>query len=498
MNFGFLGNLGRMIGSGAKAGFGALKSGIGQLGEMEDEDEGYGFGGNNGGDSGGFNLPALLKQRRSPVPMTPGFNPNASMPDMRRVQPGRDDGLINRPQPMQTQTPPMMPQDAPKFEPIRDSVNISASNSGPIGGSDTLGSMMDQRANAPASVSPQQVQMVPERQESPLRIPNFYGGKGAYKEDDPINRAQYDYETQYMKDGHIPRRWQDIAKNAVLALNQGFQATGDWRGGLMGAAVGGVGSAIDPLHGRGYQFQQAVQPGLEAEQKRLQQGRSESMRMKREKSDLEHQQAQTRRINQPGPPPGYADAGWGTYNRATGKPEYIRPSGTPSTAAPRRYRVGDDLVDETGRVVYKGTPRPSAEQRPMEVAPGSTVIDPKTGREIYKAAPKPREMSREAREAQAGVSQMKRDADAAWSKAKREKDPAKRAELEDEARYYQEEYNSAAFGLAEDFPEDFEAGEGEGNWAYTKPKGSTPTIKRGGGKQGGTAKLSELTQKYLK
>jgi hypothetical protein len=96
MDFSFLKNFGQMIGHGAKAGFGAVKSGIGKLGEMgsDDNDEGYDDGG-----SGGFNLPNLMKQhqqrqqRQQPMPMTPGFNPNASMPSLKAPMMGGDSGV---------------------------------------------------------------------------------------------------------------------------------------------------------------------------------------------------------------------------------------------------------------------------------------------------------------------------------------------------------------------------------------------------------------------
>ena len=137
----------------------------------------------------------------------------------------------------------------------------------------------------------------------------------------------------------------------------------------------------------------------------------------------------------------------------------------------------------------RGYEKPES-NRPIPVAAGGTLYFPGGKTPPFTA---PKGMSNDARDAQASVSLMKRQAMSEWSKAQKEKDPTKRAELENNARYYQEEYNNAAIGLAEDFPDDFEAGDGEGGWSYFKPKGSTPTINRNsGGKAGGTAKLSDL------
>jgi hypothetical protein len=454
---------------------------------------------------------------------TAGFNPAAadSLPKLGRSM-GGDSGLGNRPQPMQNQMPMLQRPESPVLKPIRDSVNIQGQSSpglgiyepeerngayiplrpineapvnpSPVGGGDALGSLMDRMANRPAEVENQQAQMLAQRPIGEVRPPDFLGRKGATMEDTPMNHERYGYQTEYMKDGKIPRRPQDILANALHGAAQGFQGGGGWEGALGGAGAGAIGSAVSPIHARDFRFNKEQMPRLQAQQQEKQQIEDRRLGQRGKLAGIEHTEAQTRRINEPTPPPGYADAGWGTYNRSTGKPEYIRPGGVSPTAAPRRYRVGDDLVDETGKVVYKGRPRPSAEQRPVTVSPGSTVIDPKTGREIYKAAPKETPMPKEARDAQSYVSQMKQDAISAWNLAKRETDPVKRAELEQDARDAQEEFNNATINLADDYPDFFESGEGEGGWNYAKPKGSTPTIKRGSGgdKAGGTAKLSDL------
>lgn len=501
MPFGFLGQLASGIGKGAKFLGGGIKSGVkklGELGQME--------GGDAGAASGG-----IFPQLKRPVPMTPGINPNAPMPDLQGGKGGmfaKGIDLINRQQPQPNAMPELRrPSSIPTTgNPLTDIEAIERSQrqlspSNMIGDMERLSSQVNannrEGRQGLLQMPEAQTQLIPERPLPTVRVPDFLGTPGATKEDTPLNRREYEYQTQYMKDGKIPRRWQDIAMNALQGAAQGFQLSGNLGGALGGAIAGGAGSAISPLHARAFRFNAEQRPRLmadQAENERMQDRGFEQQKRNATlgniQADTDYRSAQIRRINEPAPPMGYADASWGTYDRATGKPEYIRPQGQTSTAAPRRYRVGDDLVDETGKVIYQG--KPSA-NRPVSVAPGSTLIDPTTGKEIYKAPPRSAGMSKEAQKALQEVNSQKQQAMQLWEQSKRATDPAQKAQLEEKARLAQYAYNEAALGLAEVYPEDFEAGEGEGGWNYTKPIGSTPQIqRRGQGAQGGTAKLSDL------
>lgn len=473
MPFGFLGQLASGIGKGAKFLGGGIKSGVNKLGEL-----GQMEGGDGGAASGG-----VFPQLKRPSVLTPGINPNAPMPDIGGGKGGmfsKGMELINRQQPQPNAMPTLPRPDVMPAEPLRESVDVSANL--PMG-----------RAEA----SPLAGQMVPTREIKPVRPPDFLGTPGSTMDDTPMNHRRYQYQTEHMQDGKIPRRWQDIAMNALSGAAQGFQTTGDLGGALGGAIAGGTGTAISPLHGRDFRFRNEQMPRLmadQAESERMQDRGFEQQKraatLGNIQADTDYRKAQIRRINEPEPPPGYADAGWGTYNRATGEPKYIRPQGQTSNAAPRRYRVGDDLVDESGKVIYRG--QPSA-NRPVSVAPGSTLVDPTTGKEVYKAPPRPAGMNKEAQKALQEVNGLKQQAMQLWEQAKQATDPKQKADLEQKARLAQYTFNEAALGLAEVYPEDFEAGEGEGGWNYAKPIGSTPQIqRRGQGAQGGTAKLSDL------
>lgn len=269
-----------MIGHGAKAGFGAVKTGIGKLGEMGGDDE-------DGAMSG---FPMMKK----PMPMTPGINPNAPMPSLKAPMMGGDSGLINRRESMPSQMPQLMPPNAPAIQPIRDSVNISATNSGPVGGSDMLGSMLDREANRPAAVENQQTQMLAPRPIGQVRPPDLLGRKGDTLDDTPMNHARYGYQSQYMDDkGHIPRRKQDILMNALHGAALGFQNGGGWQGALGGAGAGAAGTAIDPTRGRDFRFNQEQVPRLERNRTDLERGQDRQYEMRRRNADLEGSKART-------------------------------------------------------------------------------------------------------------------------------------------------------------------------------------------------------------
>lgn len=269
MPFGFLGTLASGIGKGAKFLGGGIKSGVNKLGEL-----GQMEGGDGGAASGG-----IFPQLKRPVPMTPGFNPSAPMPDLQGGKGGmfaKGFDLINRQQP-QPNAPPTLPRpDVMPAEPLRESVDISANL--PMG-----------RAEA----SPLAGQMIPTREIKPVRPPDFLGTPGSTMDDTPMNHRRYQYQTQYMQDGKVPRRWQDIAMNALHGAAQGFQAGGGLGGALGGAIAGGAGTAISPLHGRDFRFRNEQMPRLMEQQAETERLQDRDFEMQKRGADLEGLRART-------------------------------------------------------------------------------------------------------------------------------------------------------------------------------------------------------------
>ena len=305
MPFGFLGTLASGIGKVAKFLGGGIKSGIGKLGEL-----GQMEGGDAGAASGGiFPHPKVLNPKlpRPSVPMTPGFNPSAPMPDLQGGKGGmfaKGFDLINRQQP-QPNAPPTLPRPSPILttgNPLTDIEAIERFQKQPSS-SDVIGDMerLSSQVNANNREGRQgllpmpetQTQLIPERAVPTVRVPDFLGTPGATKEDTPMNRREYEYQTQYMKDGRIPRRWQDIAMNALHGAAQGFQAGGGLGGALGGAIAGGAGSAISPLHARAFRFNAEQRPRLMEQQAETERLQDRDFEMQKRGADLEGLRART-------------------------------------------------------------------------------------------------------------------------------------------------------------------------------------------------------------
>ena len=258
--FSFLGNIGGAIGGGAKQVGGMFAKGFKKLGELD-----------QAGSGGG----GMLKP---PVPMTPGINPDAPMPELkgRGGMFGKGIDLINRAQPQAGSLPQLQRPDMPTLEPITDSASVSANL--PMG-----------QAEAPSLAG----QMIAPRPIPSVRPPDFLGRKGATMDDTPLNHERYAYDNQYMENGHHGRRLQDIAMTALHGANQGFQATGDWRGALGGAGVGAAGAAINPLMARDFRFNQEQLPRITASRQELERGQDRSYEMQKRGADLEGSRART-------------------------------------------------------------------------------------------------------------------------------------------------------------------------------------------------------------
>jgi hypothetical protein len=233
-----------------------------------------------------FDMPFKASQAPSPLSRM-GNSTTLPTMDMNAPFVGHDPRLRNP-------LPQLQRPDAPVFEPIRDGVNINASNSGPVGGSDTLGSMMDQMANRPAAVENQQTQMLAPRPIGQVRPPDLLGRRGDTLDDTPMGHARYGYQSEYMDDkGHIPRRWQDIAANSLHGAAMGFQNGGGWQGALGGAAAGGVGSAVDPTRARDFRFNQEQVPRMESNRKDTERGQDRGFEMQKRNADLRGAEART-------------------------------------------------------------------------------------------------------------------------------------------------------------------------------------------------------------
>lgn len=293
MNLDFLKNFGQMAGRG-------IKRGVGQLGEVD-------------GDEGA--MQALRRPQIGPGG-TAGFNPNA--PLMKAPPIGSDAGLM-RPSSFgaeQIPSPNMPPQfddETPMPPNFRYNTEVpSGLSRNPVSASDhsdfqsqrlpmrsTVGSaggalsdLQQRDFDVPVSVTPQQTQMIGERPLNDIRIPDFLGTPGSTKDYNPMNKAEYAYQTQYMKDGRIPRRWQDIALSALHGAGQGF-AEGGIGGAIGGAAAAGSGAAISPLHSRQYRFDREQRPRLMADEQRTQKRQSDDIAIQGRNADIAGTQART-------------------------------------------------------------------------------------------------------------------------------------------------------------------------------------------------------------
>ena len=293
MGFGFLGNLASGIGHG-------IKSGVGFLGKLPGKLQGAGMGGDEdegGGRFGGFGSDTSTNRRNAMGMLgklgpggTAGFNPDAALPvlgeggafrGMKGAPPVGDSGLINRSQPMPNALPRLEPTPAPtnqpiQLEPLRESVGVTASL--PAGN---------------AEVSPLAGQMIPQRQINEVRPPNFMGRKGATMDDTPLNHERYAYQTQYMENGHNPRRWQDILMSGLHSAAEGYKTTGDWAGALGGFGAGAAGAGISPIHARDYRFRQEQLPRLEKSRADYERGQDRKYELEKRSADLEGTRART-------------------------------------------------------------------------------------------------------------------------------------------------------------------------------------------------------------
>ena len=523
MPFGFLGKGLSLLGKG-------IKSGVGKLGEMGE------MGGDGAASGGMFPQPKVLNPKlpRPNVPMTPGINPNAPMPDLgggKGGMFGKGIDLINRQQPQPNAMPGLRrPSPIPTTgNPLRDIEAIERFQSQPSS-SDVIGDMerLSNQVNANNREGRQgllpmpetQTQLIPERAIPKVAIPRLPGEErpDVDPRDNPVMAARYDYMRKQAKapstmreysvneDGSlgdattrdIPgtggyrRSIKNVFQNALLGAAQGMQTTGGELGGALGGALaGGAGTAINPQAGREFTFDNFYRPRIERDLAETQRNQDRQRKtafedderlQRKTDAEMKRREAEKRIEN------------YDVDNRARAQeiqmrqdemdyrrqnpPKLRRPTFRDEGGFMRYEDSGEYLLDPQTKQPIRGYDRPATENdRPIPVSPGTSLVD-KTGREIYKNPPRSGAMSRDAQKAIREVNGLKQQAMQLWEQSKRATDPTQKAQLEEKARMAQYTFNEAALGLAEVYPEDFEAGEGEGGWNYAKPIGSTPQIQR--------------------
>ena len=378
-------------------------------------------------------------------------------------------------------------------------------------------------------------QLIPERAIPKVAIPKLPGEErpDVDPRDNPIMAARYDYMRKQAKapstmreysvneDGSlgeattrdIPgtggyrRSWGTGLKTALLGAAQGMQTTGDLGGALGGAIAGGLGATLNPQGAHELIFDQVYRPRVERDLAETQRNQDrqrkttfedEERLQRKTDAEVRRREAEKRIEN------------YDVDNRARAQeiqmrqdemdyrrqnpPKLRRPTFRDEGGFMRYEDTGEYLLDPQTKQPIRGYDRPAAENdRPITVSPGATLYDPKTKTPLYTAPTRPAGMSKEAQKALSEVNSLKQQAGNLWKQWETEADPVKKAELAKKAQMAQYMYNEAAILAAESHPDELEGGEGEGQWNYLKPTGSTPQIqRRGQGAQGGTAKLSDL------
>ncbi len=202
-----------------------------------------------------------------PMATTPPF-----IPDTERRRPSYLDAAQDRAfgitprEGGRTTTAPVAPATSPTFP--RDYAPFGATPTRPEIARAAL------LSSSPPPVSPP-AGMIPEMDLSGegVPIPALPGRSGGPQPYSPIAKAKYEHVMKgaASPSGGFRRAFKDIALNAVLGGLQGA-SRGDLGGLVGGALAGGLGTAINPMMGREYQFETVIRPEMEREEER---GRSE-------------------------------------------------------------------------------------------------------------------------------------------------------------------------------------------------------------------------------
>lgn len=442
----FFGGLGKSIGGGlGKVGSGIVKGGQKLGGEFKER-----IGEMREGMDDDGQMPTLRQPSR--VPMTPGFNPGASMPklgDFRLGQNKGDTSAIGQPSgdnepprlPMPTLSPkppmPLTPTQQSGHPPLTDFDTDTGRMIGsppakmppPLTGVNPISGQMGNEAPtirdsveitdtaprlAPSPVPPMAAPQTgaprdtsfDSREGVPLPGRPNRGGPVPWS---PYEQGKYDAWAKHAKrdadgnfdpNGGTKRNWKSILQNALAGAAS--QSQGGDLGRMIGGAIGGgAGATVNPQagyehiwdvgHGARMMEDQARRDAEVERQRKLRMGGLAEREANADVGLKENalKRAQGRRIG---------EATWGTYDQETGQPIWQRPAGQSTQARPRLYNVNGALVNEAGQVVYQGQSKPmtmqdaeadrAAEEGSAEEIAQSSFNDPGRQQAIFNKLPK--------------------------------------------------------------------------------------------------------------
>lgn len=358
---------------------------------------------------------------------------------------------------------------------------------------------------------------IPEMRTDSVRdvpVPQLPGHKGEPVPYNPVDYAKYRYVMDKMgrdeqgNETGIKRDWKDMLKTGLLGAAQGIQQAGGnpW-GALGGFGAGFAGAAISPQAGREFIFDTAIKPGvMEQEQRGIQQQdrqrqtRMDDLRRRQIEAGIQRTEADTKDVDlereklraQIAKTNAEAEA------RKTGRPQLVDEY-DPQTGAILKVAVyPDGRKVEVGQSGAGQLRREGFETREgiadKQIGSREKIATDSAAAAMERARLREQGLSErqsakmesvatptEAVKAMQDVQAKKRAANAAWNKAKAEKDPATRAEMEDNARLLLEDYNQAATDLGELYPDQFDIQEGTGGWRHIARKGGQRSSGAGGG-----------------
>lgn len=419
---------------------------------------------------------------------TPGFNPNADAEPKQggsilapaTGDPGPFIGKRNRPSAWaetEMQAPVSLPQSGGR-SPKVETEEAPAIPGGQI--------------PVPMNQPPKFTIEPPNRTARPLPAPAPEGMPGAVDlPRNPMgkqtNQQEIDEADSVWKQGYkAPKGFGGRLKAAFMPLLEGaakgFATTGDLGGAIGGAGAGFAGGLIAPRRVYEQQFEQKIKPKIlerqgreDAEQKATAERAYKDAQTRNIESEIRSrdalaEQGKSMAVNAPA-----------IYNSRTGKWEE-NPYYHPKQEKSQRFILGRDLVDENGKLIYRGEEKDTAD---YSISDGY-LYSKKAG--TYEKLP------------DKGMAQDKRNSiqnkfnqlHTAASKASQQL-----ALAEQNLRTYKDEkaqddlnkakinYNAALKSLNDfstsvgrDYPNDFEGAIGDNDWGYIKPRDPAPLTPR--------------------
>lgn len=482
---GFIGGIGRKIGSG-------MKTGVRKLGELQPDD--------------------------GMIPMTPGFNPNASDP--------RE--MIARRRPAITPTAPAI-SDAPRMPmpavDVKPPVDMRP-NHPPLTGFDPgAGRMMDQevapirdsvtiRPDAeprlalmtgapPMMPTPGLPQGGPDMSRRGVPLPALPNRGSEPTPWSPYDEARYDYVMKSAKrgpDGNLlgkdegggfKRTWTNSLQNALLGAANAYAANPQGGlGALAGGALGsGLGATFNPQAGLEQVFDAG--PGREMMQNQARRDTEMDRQRKQKMGDLQigniESQIEGRRSQS-------EIARMNTERQQAVADSTIKLNRARTEAAQRGTPVKVDLYSPEKDVVESVQIYPNGRREVLGISGDSVIkgatLEAQNARDeanrasrerIAQMPARPRAggatrtgggdgIPQEARTEYTRVQRLKQQADAAWAKAKNPGPSDDPAALIENARAALADYNANAEDFGTAYGDYYETGTGKEGWAYIKPR----------------------------